>query len=110
MKTVLEALIDEIHYPVREGHLENRLLARGLTASDECTADVINGDSFKGAVADSLRLLLTAPSFSEADKSFTQSEKDAIIDVMNALYEEIGEEGNEIDETPKVYMGRAAWL
>lgn len=107
-KTVLEALRDDIHYPVQTGHLENRLLVRGLDSETECTQDIITSDSYKGALADSLKLLLTAPNFSEADKSFSQSEKDAIIEVMNLLYSEIGEDESTVEQ-PKVFMGRAVY-
>lgn len=110
MKTLLQALADELHYPVPAGHLENRLLKRGLDAEAECTADVLNSNAFKGALADSLVLLIAAPGFSEADKSFTLSDKDSILELANSIYTSIGEDENVVeDETPTVYIGRAAW-
>jgi len=103
-KSILQALIDEIHYPVGEGHAENRLMARCLNGDDECDTVVFNSYAFQGAVADCLRMLVSAPGFSEADKSVSLSDKSLIIKRANAIYKAIGEP--EIDEgNPMVYVG-----
>lgn len=104
-KSIIQALVDEVHYPVGEGHAENKLLARGLVASDHCTAEVIRSDAFRGAVADVLVMLVTAPNFSEADKSFSLSDKSLIIKRANAIYGEIGEPENAVEGEPMVYVG-----
>lgn len=104
MKTIKQALIDEIHYPVGEGYVENRLLKRGLSADDECTTEVMNDNAFMGAVADCLYSLIEAPNFSEADKSFSFSDRDLILKKANAIYNAIGE-GDKITGEPMVYVG-----
>lgn len=105
MKTILQALIDEIHYPVGEGHAVNRLLFRGLNGEDPCTLDVIQGKAFRGAVADCLLMLVAAPGFSEADKSFSLSDKALIIRRANSIYQEIGEPEKAAQGEPMVYVG-----
>lgn len=102
MKTILQALKDEIHYKLSSGFFENRLLARGLNAEDECTAEVFNGKLFKGAVADCLLNMVDVPDFSEGDVSFSLSDRDKILSRANAIYQSIGEHG--ICE-PTVYIG-----
>lgn len=106
MKTILQALKDEIHYKLSSGFFENRLLARGLNADDVCTADVFMGKQFKGAVADSLFTLLSAPNFTEGDVQFSLTDKSLITKQANAIYKSIGEPlvDNEKHE-PMVYIG-----
>ena len=101
MKTVGQALIDEIHYPLSAGFVENKLIARGLYFEDEYLQETAQSKSFKGAVADCLYSLIEAPSFSEGDKSINLSDKSIILKKANALYKAIGEEEKSID-SPKV--------
>lgn len=105
MKTILQALIDEIHYPVGKGHIQNRLLKRGLTEDAVCTLEIFNGHGFQGAVADCLIFLLGAPNFSESDKQFSMTDKSNILKQANAIYKSIGEPEVTDDDTPMVYVG-----
>lgn len=52
MKTVLQALKDEVHYKLSSGFFENRLLERSLDGNEICTIDILKSKPFKGAVAD----------------------------------------------------------
>lgn len=104
MKTILQALIDEIDYPFPQGKFENKLLARGLDGEDVLTYEVLTSSQFKGAVADCLYSLIEAINFSEADKSVSITYKDLILKKMNALYASIGEPEKCFGE-PMVYIG-----
>ena len=103
-KTVGEALIDEVHYPIPAGFVENRLLKRGLDSSVEITGEILNSADFIGCVADCLYSLIEAPNFNEADKSFSLADRNLILKKVNALYMSIGEDPVEIDR-PRVYIG-----
>lgn len=105
MKTILQALKDDVHYPLTDGFLENRLLCRGLTATDDFTAEVSNSASYKGAFADCLYSLIEAPSFSEADKSINAADRELILKKVNALYNAIGEPSVTLLEEPRVIIG-----
>lgn len=98
MKTILQALRDEIHFPVGTGHLENRLLRRGLTPNEECSLETFNDARFIGAVADSLWFLISAPNISESDKQVNMVYKDLIVKQANQLYKSIGEEERVLDK------------
>lgn len=104
MKTVRQALIDEIHYPISEGFVENKLLARGLSPEDDMTPESFRSDAFRGAVADCLWSLIEAPSFSEADKSISLGDRDLILKKVNSIYLSIGEEAVDIADKPAVYI------
>jgi hypothetical protein len=101
MRTIGEALMDEVMYPLPAGFVANKLLARGLDADEEVTQDILLGTPFMGAVADSLYALIEAPNFSEADKSVSLSDKSLILKKANLLYAKIGEAEKQIDQ-PKV--------
>lgn len=103
MKTVGQALIDEIHYPISEGMIENKLIMRGLAFEDEFGIEVATSKEFRGAVADCLYSLIEAPNFSEADKSISLSDKSLILKKVNALYKSIGEKEMALD-SPMVYI------
>ena len=105
MKTLLDALRDEIHYPISDGHLENRLFKRGLMPNAICDVDVFNSPEFIGAVADSLFMLIAAPNFSEADENFNMVYKDLILKQANKLYNSIGESEKVLEDKPMVYIG-----
>lgn len=104
MKTIQQALIDEVHYPLPIGFVENKLLARGLEADDDITTDILKSTAFIGCVADCLYSLIEAPNFNEADKSFSLADRNLILKKVNALYQSIGEEPVSIDR-PMVYIG-----
>ena len=92
-KTILEAIVDEVHYPISSGNLENRLITRGLDSDTEFTTEIANSKEYKGALADCLISLVSAPNFTEGDVTISLSDKDKIIEMANRLYESIGEEG-----------------
>lgn len=104
MKTIAQTLIDEIHYPLPLGFVDNRLLCRGLDGKSEISAEIINGNQFKGAVADCLWSLLQAPNVSESDKSVSLPSQDSIIKLANTYYREIGEPEKTYGE-PTVQFG-----
>ena len=102
MKTIGQALIDEIHYPISVGMIENKLIKRGLTCDAEYDMEVANSKAFIGAVADCLYSLIEAPNFSEADKSISLSDKSIILKKVAALYKSIGEHENASLASPRV--------
>lgn len=104
MKTVRQALIDEIHYPISEGFVENKLLSRGLSPDDELTIDVLKSNEFTGAIADCLWSLIEAPNFSEADKSISLADRNVILRKVNSLYLSIGETAVDLADKPAVYI------
>ena len=104
MKTILQALSDEIHYPLGTGFFENRLLSRGLYADEPVSTDIINSNEFQGTIADCLYSLITAPNFSESDISISLTDKDLILKRANSIYEAIGEEPKYLNE-PMVFIG-----
>ena len=69
MKTVGQALVDEVHIPIPYGFVENACIKRDLDIESEFTGDVARSDAYKGTLADCLLSLIQAVSFSEADKS-----------------------------------------
>lgn len=102
MKTVRQALIDEIHYPISVGFIENKLLSRGLSPDDGLTIDVLKSNEFKGAVADCLWSLIEAPSISESDKSISLGDREIILRKVNAIYQSIGEKAASFSDRPMV--------
>lgn len=102
MKTIMQAMIDEIHYPIGSGIIENKMILRGLNADDEYDMEVAKSNAFIGAVADCLFSLISAPNFSEADKSFSLSDKALILRKVNSIYNSIGEKSVALDEKPMV--------
>lgn len=104
MRTIAQALKDEIYYPVNAGKIENVLLRRGLDGSGEITAEIMNSPELNGAVADCLYSLIEAPNFSESDISISLQDRDLILKKVNAIYASIGEEEKHLDQ-PNVYVG-----
>lgn len=107
MKTIQQALIDEIHYPLNEGFVENVMIKRGLDG--EFTYEVAQSSQYMGAVADCLYSLIHAVNFSEADKSFgglSDSDKEKILLRVNSIYNTIGEPEVALKARPVVIMGR----
>ena len=103
-RTVKQALKDEITYPMNDGYIDNKILARGLNGDAEITPEILNSKEFKGATADCLFALITAPNISEAGKSISLGDRDEILKVANRLYASIGEDEKTID-VPKVQFG-----
>lgn len=85
MKTVLQALKDEVHYKLSSGFFENRLLERSLDGNEICTIDILKSKPFKGAVADCLMSLIQMPNFTEGDVSLSLSDKDNILTLANGM-------------------------
>ena len=54
MKTIQQALIDEIHYPIPVGFVENVMIRRGLSHYKEFTIDIARSKEYMGALADCL--------------------------------------------------------
>ena len=107
MKTVIQALIDEVHYPIPYGFVENVCFKRMLNAEEEFSFETASSNAYKGAVADCLYSLIQAINFSESDKSvgtLSDSQRKAILKMVNKLYGEIGEDIVEDASSPKVYI------
>ena len=105
MKTITEALLDEVHYPIPEGFVYNRLVARGLDGDSDFSQDVANSTAFRGAVADTLVSLVQAPNFSEASKSISLGDRNLILKLANSIYSSIGEDEVDVGDVPKVFIG-----
>ena len=117
MKTIQQALIDEIHYPIPEGFVENVMIKRKLNPVGDCDSDTMNSkeyydvsrsNEYQGALADCLWSLVQAINFSEADKSFgslSDKDKERILLRVNSIYNAIGEPSVELEAKPMVYIG-----
>lgn len=106
MKTIRQALIDEVHYPLPLGFIENKIIERELDGDSEYTVEVLRSNEWKGALADCLYSLLQAVSLSESDKSIgtlTDEDKKRLLVRINSLYKDIGEE-SPLGQ-PMVYIG-----
>ena len=90
-KIITTALLDEVHYPIKKGFVENKLIARELSGNEEFNSDVSKSIPFRGAVADCLVGLVLSPNVSEGDISFSQTDKDNMLRIANAIYQSIGE-------------------
>lgn len=107
MKTIAQALIDNIHFPIPYGFVENVCIKRGLEGDAEYNYESANTFAFKGALADCLYSLIQAVNFSESDKSIgslTDAQRDAILVQVNRLYSSIGEEEVTLSTKPVVYI------
>lgn len=107
MKTIGQALIDEIHWPIPDGYVCNVCIKRGLDINEEVTREMMLSDEYKGALADCLYSLIQAINYSESDKTvgnLSDQQRKIILKRVNALYGEIGEDEVETDE-PRVYFG-----
>ena len=105
-KTIRQALVDEIHYPIPLGFIENKLIERRLNGDDNYTYEVATSNEWKGALADCLYSLLQAVSIHESDKSvgtLTDKDKERLIVRINNLYKAIGED-TPLGQ-PMVYIG-----
>lgn len=104
MRTIAQALKDEIYYPVNYGKIENILLRRGLDGDSEISEETIMSPEFNGAVADCLYSLVEAINFSESDISISLQDKNLILKKANSIYNSIGEPEKNLDQ-PTVYIG-----
>ena len=106
LKTVKQALIDAIHYPISTGFVENTIIERHLDEEEAYTYEVSQSKEFKGALADCLYSLLQAVSLHESDKSvgtLSDKDKERLLVRINKLYADIGEE-SPLGQ-PMVYIG-----
>ena len=106
MKTIKQALIDEIYYPISLGFVENKMIERQLDGDDVYTFEVAQSKEWKGALADCLYSLIQAVSLSESDKSIgtlSDKDKEKLLVRINALYKTIGE--THALGQPMVYIG-----
>lgn len=106
MKTILQALKDELSYPFDDGFIENKLLARGLYPEENMIPDDFQSPQYQGAIADCLYALITAPNFSESDISISLPDRNFILKMANDIYASIGEEPKSLGQ-PKVRIGFA---
>lgn len=107
MKTIGQALIDEIHIPIPFGYIENVCIKRNLDVFDDFDYESSKSEAYKGALADCLMSLVQAVNFSESDKSIgslTEDQRQAITLKANALYKEIGESEIPTRPIPTVYI------
>lgn len=107
MKTIIQALIDDIHFPIPYGFVENVCIKRGLDGDGTFNYESANTNAFKGALADCLYSLIQAVNFSEADKSIgslTDAQREAILVRVNRLYSSIGEDEVTLATRPMVYI------
>lgn len=105
-KTIQQALIDSVLYPIPVGLVENIMIERGLE-NEEFDSVVAQSSEYIGALADCLYALVTAVSFSESDKSIgnlSDKDKAMILKRANELYDELGEDMKPTDE-PMVFVG-----
>ena len=108
MKTIQQALIDEIHYPISIGFVENVMIKRKLNPLSYCDSDTMSSNEYMGALADCLWSLVQSINFSEADKSFgslSDKDKERILLRVNSIYNAIGEPSVELEAKPMVYIG-----
>ena len=107
MKTVGQALADEVHVPIPYGFIENACIKRELSIDDNFDSATAKSDAYKGALADCLYSLIQAVSFSESDKSIgslSEDQRKAILVQINRLYNAIGEEEVTLSPLPMVYI------
>ena len=107
MKTILQALRDEIVYPLPLGLIENIAIKRGLSGEVSFTAEIASSKSYRGALADCLWSLVQSVNFSEADKSvgaLTDAQRDALVRKANMYYRDLGEEEVSFSKEPAVYI------
>lgn len=108
MKTIQQALIDEIYYPISIGFVENVMIKRNLIPEDIFDNYIAHSNEYQGALADCLWSLVQTINFSEADKSFgslSDKDKERILLRVNSIYNAIGEPSVELESKPMVYVG-----
>lgn len=103
MKTIFQAIKDEVAFPIADGLIENKCIARGLNGDDYFDYETAISNSFKGCVADCLYTLIETPNISEGDASFSLADRNLILKKVNSIYDAIGETPVGI-EKPMVYI------
>lgn len=95
MKTIRQALIDEILYPLPEGLVDNKLIARDINGDGVLTSEIVKSAKYRGCFADCLVALVQSVSFSESDKSvgsISDEVKKRLLHRANVIYGDIGED------------------
>lgn len=106
MKTIGQALVDEIHFPIPYGYIENTCIKRALDIEATFDTEIANSDAYKGTLADCLYSLIQVVNFSESDKSIgslSEDQRKAILVQVNKLYNSIGEDVVTLSQ-PMVYI------
>lgn len=104
IRTVKQALRDEIPFPLGDGFLDNKLMARGIEPEAPISLELYNSEAFSGAIADCLYALVISPNISEAGMSVSLADRAIILRRANLLYKAIGEDEKEANE-PRVTIG-----
>ena len=103
-KTIITALRDTIHYPLKQGFIENTLIERGLNYGDDFNTEVAKSNAYRGAVADCIVGLILSPNVSEGDMNISLTYKDMMLKRANSIYVSIGEEAVDFANKPAVYI------
>lgn len=103
-KTILQALLDEIQYPIKTGFFENKLIDRELNPEDDFTIEVARSKSYRGAFADCIVGLILSPNITEGDINFSITYKDMMLKKANSVYQSIGEDPIDVGDKPAVYI------
>lgn len=112
-KNILQAILDEVYYPINEGLVVNKLIVRGLDPEEDFSKEITDSNEWKGALADTLYSLIQQVNVSEGDKSFgalTDKQREALILRINKLYKTIGEDEIEIESKPMVSINPESWM
>lgn len=104
-RTIIQALRDEVQYPVTDGFLQNKLFKRQLSGDAIFTAEVALSKEYQGCVADCMIGVLTSPNISEGGVSISHSDKSVILNIANTIYRNIGEKEVSDKQEPTVYVG-----
>ncbi|MDO4691894.1 MAG: hypothetical protein Q4A64_03365 [Porphyromonadaceae bacterium] len=107
MRTILQAFKDEVAFPVSEGFLVNRLIARGLCPDDDCRAETLRSRPFKGALADTLVGIIRMPNTQEGDMSIELTNRGLLMEQANGIYRDLGEP--EVGDDSKKPIVRIGW-
>lgn len=86
--TILEALKARFGYPVSDAFFQSVLIGRGLSPDDPFSPEVAHCPCFALARMDGLIQLLTEPNVTEGDYSISITDRDKILDVINAIRRE----------------------
>ena len=99
--TVQAALKAQVQYPLPANFFSSVMIKRGLDGEGECTKEIMESSSFKGAMADCLKQIIMYPSsISEGGMTISKADKKDLLFLANRLFREIGEEP--ISERPLI--------
>lgn len=96
MATILEALKGINSYPIPLRTLSETAERRGITLTDETSAEVLRGKAFNLCRADLLLWLSYAPDVTQGGQSFsfTNEQREAMRSLAQKIFDEFEEEGN----------------